>query len=84
MTYKKCSCPKTCENTICQKDTCVPGCQCPDGTYDNGTSCVTIDKCYCIVNGTVMQVRLMFYLECKILWNSNFKLKDVIVTKISK
>lgn len=75
MKYNNCSCPRTCENTKCQ-ETCVPGCQCPEGTYDNGTSCVALKQCYCIVNGTIRQVRYRSY---KIILNSNFKFSNNIL-----
>ncbi|XP_046848585.1 SCO-spondin-like [Xenia sp. Carnegie-2017] len=55
MLYKSCSCKKTCQNTSCDKSSCVPGCQCPDGTFDNGISCVGLDQCHCVVNGKIMK-----------------------------
>ncbi|XP_028403857.1 mucin-2-like isoform X2 [Dendronephthya gigantea] len=69
MKYKNCSCTKTCENTECIEKTCVPGCECPEGTYDNGKSCVTLSQCYCVVNGTIRQPHEMWNegecLSCK-------------------
>ncbi|XP_038045088.1 mucin-2-like, partial [Patiria miniata] len=52
MEYNECgsACPRTCENMffsgVCDKR-CIPGCQCPDGTYFDGATCVLKENCPC-------------------------------------
>jgi len=49
-----CACPATCENKkpVCDTSKCKEGCECPSGTFNNGTNCVKQHDCYCTVNGT--------------------------------
>lgn len=56
MVYNQCSCPLTCEDTTCNSVNCLPGCECPNQEYDDGTKCVPMTDCYCIINGTRREV----------------------------
>ena len=56
MCEDKCHYLGRCDNVVTM-DICLPGCQCPNGTVWNGTTCTERDLCPCRDdNGTVHEV----------------------------
>ena len=54
-----CSCQRNCSSSVstCDPATCIVGCECPDGSYDNGKQCVRKDDCYCVdEDGSIRKV----------------------------